>query len=323
LSDDDFRLFGLTGSHRVWLYGQEYASFYVGSNGYVTFGAGDADWSETIDEHFDSPARVAACWTDFDPTQGGRINVTELDDRVAVTWESIHEVFFNSVNTFQLELYYNGDIAITFLNIEAADGLVGISQGLGVPIDFVGTDLTTLEACVTTTCYVDGDGDSYGDVNDPGQITLGANCGVGWSANNMDCDDALASVYTGAPELLDDGIDQDCDGYDATCCAGTVGDANNDGSADPTIGDISALIDHLFITANPLTCYPEADANQSGGLTPTSDDITIADISALIDFLFISGGQLPSCLNPHQRRKSGQPDGRILRKSYLSDDREL
>ena len=32
----------------------------------------------------------------------------------------------------------------------------------------------------------------------------------------MDCDDADASVYPGAPEIKHDGVDQDCNGYDLT-----------------------------------------------------------------------------------------------------------
>jgi hypothetical protein len=38
--------------------------------------------------------------------------------------------------------------------------------------------------------------------------------------------------------------------------------------------------------------WPEADANQSGGLDPKPDDITIGDISTLIDYLFITGQPL-------------------------------
>jgi PKD repeat protein len=91
------------------------------------------------------------------------------------------------------------------------------------------------------------------------------------------------------PTAFDGSIDIDC-------CVGTVGDVNGDGLPNPTIGDISALIDHLFITQDPLGCYPEADVNQSGGTNPTEADITIGDISSLIDHLFISGTEPPPCL---------------------------
>jgi hypothetical protein len=85
------------------------------------------------------------------------------------------------------------------------------------------------------------------------------------------------------------------------CCHGRVGDTNGLGGDVPTIGDVSNLINFLFIT-NDLTvipCLAEADVNQSGALDPQPEDITISDISTLIDYLFISGPTgriLPDCL---------------------------
>jgi hypothetical protein len=79
------------------------------------------------------------------------------------------------------------------------------------------------------------------------------------------------------------------------CCVGRVGDANNSGEDEPTISDISTLIDAKFITGTcdgKIECLQEADINQSGGLEPTCDDVTISDISILIDYLFITGPTL-------------------------------
>ena len=96
-----------------------------------------------------------------------------------------------------------------------------------------------------------------------------------------------------------------------TCCDMRVGDVNcsdsicysGDATRDePTIGDVSCLIDAVFITGNCegiIDCLPEADINQSGGFYPKCDDITIGDISILIDYLFISPSgavTLPDCL---------------------------
>jgi hypothetical protein len=86
-----------------------------------------------------------------------------------------------------------------------------------------------------------------------------------------------------------------------TCCLGRVGDANGSGMDEPTIGDISILIDAKFIAMTcdgKIVCLAEADINQSGGATPTCNDITIGDISYLIDYLFIAGPNnmtLPDC----------------------------
>jgi len=81
----------------------------------------------------------------------------------------------------------------------------------------------------------------------------------------------------------------------SVCCTGIVGDANFDGEYEPTISDVSTIIDHLFLSGRPLACYEEADANQSGGFNPEPSDITISDVSILVDHLFISGIPLPEC----------------------------
>ena len=41
-----------------------------------------------------------------------------------------------------------------------------------------------------------------------------------------------------------------------------------------------------------IECLAEADINQSGGAVPSCDDITIGDVSYLIDYLFITGPSL-------------------------------
>jgi len=84
---------------------------------------------------------------------------------------------------------------------------------------------------------------------------------------------------------------------DRFCCSGGLGDPNGS-RGEPTIGDISVIIDAKFITSNcDNICISAADINRSGGSNPTCNDITIGDISMLIDCLFISGNILP-CYQP-------------------------
>jgi hypothetical protein len=80
-----------------------------------------------------------------------------------------------------------------------------------------------------------------------------------------------------------------------SCCEGRVGDANGLGTDEPTIGDVSVMIDAKFISGEcdgVLDCLEEADINQSGGLEPICDDVTIGDISILIDYLFVTGPEI-------------------------------
>lgn len=85
-------------------------------------------------------------------------------------------------------------------------------------------------SAVAILCYVDADGDGYGDANDTG-IEGGGSCGFGLVDNNLDCDDTDPSIYPNAPEVCD-GVDNDCDGLvDESPTDGSVfyEDADGDG----------------------------------------------------------------------------------------------
>jgi hypothetical protein len=82
------------------------------------------------------------------------------------------------------------------------------------------------------------------------------------------------------------------------CCTGMVGNVNGADGDEPTISDIAMLIDHVFVSNQPIWCAAEADINQSGGQNPQqgpNGDITISDITILVDHVFISNRPLPNC----------------------------
>lgn len=68
--------------------------------------------------------------------------------------------------------------------------------------------------------YVDADGDGFGAGN---PILFCSDPGAGYATNNDDCNDTNYSIYPGAPEIPDDGIDQDCDGQDASAFGTQLG----------------------------------------------------------------------------------------------------
>ncbi|MDT8302433.1 MAG: carboxypeptidase-like regulatory domain-containing protein [Sedimentisphaerales bacterium] len=135
LGDDDYELVQLNGSETVFIFSSSFASFYVGSNGYITFTEGDDDHSESLSEHF-STRRIAGLFEDLNPSEGGLISAKQLADRVAVTWENVPEYSSSNFNTFQVEMFLDGRIQISWLTIETDSGIVGLSDGLGVPEDF-------------------------------------------------------------------------------------------------------------------------------------------------------------------------------------------
>ena len=139
LSDDSSVQVTPTGGAQVRLYGVNYSTFFVGSNGYVTFGSGDTDFSESLTEHFALP-RISALFDDLDPGSGGTVSWRQLTDRVAVTFQNVTEFSPANSNSFQIEMFFDGRIRITCLAIAATDGLIGLSRGLGLPADFIESD---------------------------------------------------------------------------------------------------------------------------------------------------------------------------------------
>jgi sugar lactone lactonase YvrE len=150
------------------------------------------------------------------------------------------------------------------------------------------------DACDECT---DTDGDGYGDPGFSANTCEQDNCPIIPNAYQSDldsdnvgdeCDNCIFAYNPEQEDIDENQIGDVCEG----CCVGRVGDANGLGGDEPTIGDISVLIDAKFITGTCdgiLDCFTEADVNQSGGLDATCDDITIGDISTLIDYLFITG----------------------------------
>ena len=140
LRDDDYAQIDLGGEY-VDFYGTGYDTFYIGSNGYITFLSGDTHYLESLEDHFDLP-RISALFDDLDPPSGGAISWKQLEDRIAVTFENVPEHGSAEGNSFQIEMFDNGKIRITWLDIAADDGLVGLSQGNGRPLYYVESDMT-------------------------------------------------------------------------------------------------------------------------------------------------------------------------------------
>ncbi len=141
LSDDSNIAVSLAGGASVSLYGTPYASFFVGSNGYITFGSGDSDVSESLADHFNRP-RIAALFDDLDPAAGGSVSWKQLADRAVVTFQNVPEWATGGSNSFQIELLFDGTIRITVLGLTARDGLIGLSRGTGLPSPFLESDFS-------------------------------------------------------------------------------------------------------------------------------------------------------------------------------------
>jgi hypothetical protein len=138
LLDDSFAAVTLASGQSVRLYGQLYSTLYVGSNGYITLGAGDSVFNPTLANHFRFP-RVSPLFVDLNPADGGAISWKQTADRVAVSYVDVPRFGFGGRNSFQVEMFFDGRIRFTYLQIDAVAAsalVVGLSRGLGTPPDF-------------------------------------------------------------------------------------------------------------------------------------------------------------------------------------------
>jgi len=69
------------------------------------------------------------------------------------------------------------------------------------------------------------------------------------------------------------------------CCIGMTGNIDCDIDDIVDIGDLTMLIDNLFITFPPLCCPEEANCD---GMSEGGIDVDLGDLTALIDYLFIT-----------------------------------
>ena len=61
----------------------------------------------------------------------GHVSWRQLPDRGAVTWLNIPEFGISDQNTFQIELFFDGRIRLTYLQLLTLRALAGLSAGNG------------------------------------------------------------------------------------------------------------------------------------------------------------------------------------------------
>ena len=147
LGDDSYSQITLSGGSTVAIYNTRTNVLYVGSNGYLTMDSGDTACSPSFTSHFALP-RVSALYQDLNPGAGGMVTWKQLSDRVAVTWLAV-PIYGSSTqtNSFQVEMFFDGRIRLTYLNLNTPGGLVGLSAGMGQQTNFVPSDFTAYGTC--------------------------------------------------------------------------------------------------------------------------------------------------------------------------------
>ncbi len=130
---------------KVMLYGVAYDVFWINTSGSITFTSWDSAAND-LAGHFALP-RIAALTDWYSPAEDGHISWRQLTDRIAVTWEQIRDAATARLSTFQVEMFFDGRLRMSWLEAGANDPVVGLSRGTGVPADFIESDLPGLAGC--------------------------------------------------------------------------------------------------------------------------------------------------------------------------------
>ena len=128
-------------------FGTDYKEVVVAANGYLFFEKTTSgneflpyvSWYSYLNfpslaSHFDLQ-RISFLFADLVPASGGAVWERKLTDRYVITFDSVPEFGNWQINTVQVELFYSGQIRITYLDVNAVVSVVGLSDGRGVPID--------------------------------------------------------------------------------------------------------------------------------------------------------------------------------------------
>lgn len=108
-----------------------YASVFVNSNGNLTFGSGDTDFSESAAELLSDQPRIAALWDDLSPNSGGLVVVDGNASFWTVSFLGVPEFSATGANTFSITLEPSGRVTIAYGSVTALDGIAGVSPGGG------------------------------------------------------------------------------------------------------------------------------------------------------------------------------------------------
>jgi len=133
--DDGFAQLSFSQGFSFKFYGTTYTSVFIGTNGFLTFGAGSGDPEESVSSFLSEQPRIAALWHDLDvtpsrlPSADDGIFAKQLADRLVITWKRVPVFNTQQFNTFQIVIFSDGRIILSYNGISASSALVGVSPG--------------------------------------------------------------------------------------------------------------------------------------------------------------------------------------------------
>lgn len=184
-------------------YGVPQNTGFVGTNGYITFGAGDSTFSESIPA-FSSLRRISAFFDDL--IGGGGVWVNDsLPDRFIVTYDRTRHFSFGGSNTLQIQLFRDGRIVFAYKGITAlaTGAITGLTPGPNSPFLQVNySETPSIDVPAGTAIYEYFTSANLFDL-DNAFVVFTPTASGGYSVRTIPAPAvAQASALTGAPTLL-------------------------------------------------------------------------------------------------------------------------
>ncbi len=137
---------GDDGSQQIMLaspfpfFGVGETSLFLNANGNITFGSASGTFGETVPLHFSLP-RISFFFDDLRPDAAGTITFDEFADHATITFDNVAGSGGANAVQVQVQLFADGTIAMTYLNVSEPDCIVGVSAGDDegnppLPLDF-------------------------------------------------------------------------------------------------------------------------------------------------------------------------------------------
>ena len=120
---------------------------------------------------------------------------------------------------------------------------------------------------------------------------MGNGCGLfSWTPVISDTSDYLITFVADDGEYADSLDVVITVSIHSSCCHGFTGNTNCDADEKRNLSDITKLIDHVYLTRQPLCCYESGNTNGD-----PEGKINLSDITRLIDHVYISKQPTAPC----------------------------
>lgn len=143
--DEDCHLVTLGPGRIIQHYDGLYSAVMIHKQGSVILGDVCGVFN-SLSAHFAYPHVSPFMRTQY-PIASNAVSWLELGDRLVVTWDGMRTYDPPGTNAYQAELFYNGNVRMTWRKMTTPNAVVGLSRGTEQPIDFTPLNLSEAFQC--------------------------------------------------------------------------------------------------------------------------------------------------------------------------------